>query len=236
VSGSKRTTPSGGAGKLNRLEQAIIAAEDGAEDARWAQAEEVVRLIGEGQSQGDIAADWINLRTGKPYSQSHVKLCAKVWREYERTQIRNWFVDAYEAAKGSTTRVEHNEAQPPASEETAERLVQNLLDKAPDTVVDTVYHGLKLARQGKYTPPAERKAREAKGRVTLKPLRQAVAAFTAMGVVGSIQDATEELREMIGDEALTEENFRQIEEVNAEWQQELVVARAMLGMDDEEIR
>jgi hypothetical protein len=68
--------------KLNRLEQEIAAAEGSADDARWAQAEEVVRLLDGGMTQVEVAAGWINTRTGKPYGQPHVVFCAKAWRYY----------------------------------------------------------------------------------------------------------------------------------------------------------
>lgn len=65
---------------LNRLEQEIGHAEGNVEDKRWQQAEEVCRRLDAGETQQQIANSWTNLRTGKPYDQSHVARVGKVWR------------------------------------------------------------------------------------------------------------------------------------------------------------
>jgi hypothetical protein len=87
--------------KLNRLEQEIAAAEGSADDARWAQAEEVVRLLDGGMTQRAVAAGWINARTGNPYTHKHVGFCKDAWKQsgYPGTQARPAWNTAYQKAK-----------------------------------------------------------------------------------------------------------------------------------------
>jgi hypothetical protein len=83
--------------ELNRLEAGIIANEDAAEDKRWRQAEVVVRRQEAGEKQRDIAATWINGRTGEHYHQTHVSAVARVWLEYSNIQPRPDFRETYNA-------------------------------------------------------------------------------------------------------------------------------------------
>jgi len=116
--------------RLNQLEQQIVAAEDGAEDARWQQGAEVVRRLDRGESERDIAASWVNGRTGKAYSQKHVNRCATLWHQFGEsapTQRPSWATEY--AALDVTTRSERAQAQAPTTVPIAEKLVDNLVDK-----------------------------------------------------------------------------------------------------------
>lgn len=213
--------------KLNRLERAILQAEDSAEDARWAQAEEVVRRLDLGETQREVAASWANLRTGQSYSQVHVQRMAKIWRDNRSYQGQKPFSEIYSMVSNSS-QAPQREAQAPRSVETAERLVQNLA-KAPGDVQDAVFHGLREVRAGQYVPPAERKAREAAAHEATKPLRQAVGAFAGMKIVSLLDEAKDELREIVESDSLDAAALRKIERADESWNEELEVARATLG-------
>jgi hypothetical protein len=132
--------------KLNTLEQEIVRDEDSAESKRWAQAQEVVRRLDADETQREVAASWINGRTGQPYSHKHVEFMARLWREFGKapSQDRPPFTVAYDKASNmATTRTERVEAQAPRSEATAQKLVENLLsDKTPPEVRKAVTSGL----------------------------------------------------------------------------------------------
>lgn len=74
---------------LNELEQH-------ADDGRFEQAAEVVRLRDMGKQQQEIADNWLK-RNGEPYSQPHVALVEKIGRHYE-SNTGSW-TDAYFWAK-----------------------------------------------------------------------------------------------------------------------------------------
>lgn len=179
--------------KLNTLERSIVAGEDGVEDARWAQAEEVVRRLDKGESQRDIAATWINLRTGKPYSHNHVGYVAKIWRGNPGSQNRPLWTDAYAQAKGfndaATRSRESQQAWPPENVETAKKFVANLMNNASDTVQDTVFHELKLARAGEDRSPAARKAAEASADEAVAPIKRAVATSGIPSYLNALEEA-----------------------------------------------
>lgn len=108
--------------KLNQLEHSIAAAENGIaaaegtvteaetqidqrrseiDDARWAQAEEICRLLdGKLATQQEIADGWVK-PDGTAYSQSHVKSCVATWRAFSTggTKTRPPFAKAYAKAK-----------------------------------------------------------------------------------------------------------------------------------------
>src|SRR4029077_3523649 len=88
--------------EINALEDRIIAAEDDADSMLWEQAGQVVAQIDAGLSLGDLAAQWINARTGEPYSKAHVSYTAKTYRVKFTEQPRWRFRDAYnEIANGA---------------------------------------------------------------------------------------------------------------------------------------
>jgi hypothetical protein len=63
---------------LNDLEARIAAANGDADSALWEQAVIVAQLLESGISQRRLAAGWINLRTGRPYTRRHVQIVAQV--------------------------------------------------------------------------------------------------------------------------------------------------------------
>jgi hypothetical protein len=129
-----------------------------------------------------------------------------MWRRFGpvRGQDRPTWGDAYATVKAGADEVidtgkawgDRMEARAPKSEETAERLVQNLLQESPE-VVDTVYQGLHEGRQDRYVEPAERERRrkgaEAFANEAGEPIRDT---FSKLNVVLYLDNAIENLREM----------------------------------------
>jgi DNA N-6-adenine-methyltransferase (Dam) len=81
--------------EINALEQCIMKAEDDADAMLWDQARQVVAQLEAGVSQRQLATQWINVRTGEPYSQMHVSYTARLFREKFTFQPRPRFRDAY---------------------------------------------------------------------------------------------------------------------------------------------
>ena len=97
--------------EINALEGRIVHAEDDADAMLWEQAGQVVAQLKAGITQRALAAQWINARTGEPYSQSHIRNTVAVVAEYFNTQPRPRFRDAYNAianAATGTAHVSHN--------------------------------------------------------------------------------------------------------------------------------
>lgn len=228
--------------KLNVLESAILRAEDSAEDARWAQAREVATLLDRGLTQRHVAAEWINGRTDKPYSQNHVKMVAMVWRRFGENlgfRDRPSWTDAYATVKsGSEEVVTTTEAQravhegrAPTSVDTAEKLVQNL-GKAPVDVQETVYHGLRQQRADQYVEPVERKARDAAARdVTERAVAPVLGEFGKLELVATLESAVDLLREMVEERSLDPDRLHAIHEALDAFVRELEVADASVGLE-----
>jgi hypothetical protein len=72
-----------------------------------------------------------------------------------------------------------------------------------------------------------------RGRLT-QPVRQAMAGFAALGIVGHLEQATEELHELVADSSLTPAAWRPIEEAFARLLEEARVAAAMVGRGGDE--
>lgn len=82
--------------EINALEQRIVTAEDDADDMLWDQARQVVEQLEAGKLQSQIAARWINVRTGKPYNQSHVSRVAQLYRNAPAHTTRPRFRKAFD--------------------------------------------------------------------------------------------------------------------------------------------
>jgi phage N-6-adenine-methyltransferase len=95
---------------INDLEQRIVAAEDDADAQLWEQARCVVEQLDAGMmSQQELAAQWINVRTGEAYTQPHVSYVAHVYRHKFTYKPRPRFRDAYnEIANAAKPHVSHN--------------------------------------------------------------------------------------------------------------------------------
>ena len=81
--------------EINALEQRIVQAEDDADAMLWQQAEQVIAQLDAGLSQRDLARQWINVRTGEPYSQMHVSYVRQVVEKFTFQVPRPRFREAY---------------------------------------------------------------------------------------------------------------------------------------------
>lgn len=89
--------------EINALDGRIVETEDDADALLWEQAAHVVAQLDAGLSQRQLAAQWINARTGEPHSVSHVNYTAKVYRVQFTEQPRPRFRDAYNALANQTS-------------------------------------------------------------------------------------------------------------------------------------
>jgi len=89
--------------EINALEIRIVTAEDDADAMLWEQARQVVAQLDAGLSQRELAKQWINVRTGEPYSQMHVSFTARLIREKFTFQPRPRFRDAYNESANATS-------------------------------------------------------------------------------------------------------------------------------------
>jgi hypothetical protein len=95
--------------EINALEGRIVTAENDADDMLWEQARQVVDQLEQGQTQRQLAAQWINARTGEPYSQSHVLWTKRTFEQFTNQTPRPRFRDAYNAiANGPVNRINFN--------------------------------------------------------------------------------------------------------------------------------
>jgi hypothetical protein len=89
--------------QINVLEVLITNAETDIEAMLWEQAARVVALLEGGLSQRALAREWLNPRTGKPYSQMHVSFTARAFEKFT-FQPRPRFRAAYNAVANAAKR------------------------------------------------------------------------------------------------------------------------------------
>jgi hypothetical protein len=81
--------------EINTLERRIVHNEDEADAMLWEQARQVVAQLAAGLSQRQLAEQWINVRTGEPYSQKHVSFTKLAFEKFTSHDPRPRFRDAY---------------------------------------------------------------------------------------------------------------------------------------------
>jgi phage N-6-adenine-methyltransferase len=118
--------------EINALEHRIIHAEDDADALLWEQALQVVAQLEAGLSQRALAADWINGRTGAPYSQMHVSYVRAVIEKHAFQSPRPRFREAYNA-------IAHAPAQP-----TCETIIENAGERLGDVRGAVGANGFKI--------------------------------------------------------------------------------------------
>jgi site-specific DNA-methyltransferase (adenine-specific) len=89
--------------EINALETRIVKAEDDADAMLWVQAEQVVAQLDAGLSQRELARQWINVRTGNPYSQSHVLWTKRTFEQFTNQSPRPRFRDCYNDVSNART-------------------------------------------------------------------------------------------------------------------------------------
>jgi hypothetical protein len=81
--------------EINALEDRIVRTEDDADAMLWEQTRQVVAQLNAGLSQRQLAKQWINARTGKPYDERHVRFVRQVFEQGAELTPRPRFRDAY---------------------------------------------------------------------------------------------------------------------------------------------
>lgn len=95
--------------------------------------------------------------------------------------------------------------------EEVERIVASLPPERQSEIAAAAGHGYHKARQERQDLDVERIAQQAdEPRHGPPALRQAVGGFAALGIVGHIEQATEELRELVADASLNATTLREI--------------------------
>ena len=87
---------------VNALEKCIVGSEDDADEKLWEQAAQVVALLDGGMTQRALAKQWINARTGEPYSVMHVNYTKQAFVQFT-LQPRPRFRDAYNEVANVTS-------------------------------------------------------------------------------------------------------------------------------------
>lgn len=97
------------------------------------------------------------------------------------------------------------------------------------------YHQARVeyAENERNLTPRERSEREAAGEALTEPVRKAAAGFTTLGIVGHLEQATDELHELTSDGSLTPKLVRQILRAKDAFESELSVAAALVGLEEE---
>jgi transcriptional regulator with XRE-family HTH domain len=80
--------------------------------------------------------------------------------------------------------------------------------------------------------PAQRSEREAAAEKLTLPARQAAAGFAALGIIGHLEQALEELHELTADGSLTSKLVRQIDRAHDAFGAELAVAKGLVGIEE----
>lgn len=118
--------------------------------------------------------------------------------------------------------------------EQVEQLVAGLPAERQQAIAAAAGHGYLKARQEqdeqeRRRTPAERREREQARESLTRPIRQATGGFASLGIVGHLEQATEELRELNADASLTPQATRKIGRALDEFVTEFNFAKAMLG-------
>ena len=90
-----------------------------------------------------------------------------------------------------------------------------------------------LAEEEHRRTPAERKEREAAGQAITEAGRKATAGFLSLGIAGHLEQATEELREIVADSSITPGNLEPITNALRNFLSEYEVACAMAGLESD---
>lgn len=118
--------------------------------------------------------------------------------------------------------------------EQVEEIVGSLSRERRQAIAAAAGSGYAQARQeqeeqDRQLTDAQRRERDREHERQTRTTRQAVGHFASLGIVGHLEQATEELRELNADASLTEQAAHKIEEALDAFATEFKFARAMLG-------
>jgi hypothetical protein len=121
--------------------------------------------------------------------------------------------------------------------EQIEQLMGDLAPERRQAIAAAAGHTYSQARQAveeekKNRTPEEEKARQQDREESTRAARQATSVFTALGIVGHLEQATEELRELMADASLGPEGARRIERALEAFVREFNFAMALIGGDE----
>jgi hypothetical protein len=121
--------------------------------------------------------------------------------------------------------------------EQVEQIIDTLPRERQQAIAAAAGHGYMKARQEqdeadqRRTPAEQRERDEARDSLT-RPIRQATSTFTSLGIVGHLEQATEELRELTADASLTSQVMRRVERADDAWREALEFAKQLVGGDE----
>jgi len=158
-----------------------------------------------------------------------------------------WRRSGYEAStpflmdEQATTRaaISHTKATlRDAPMEQIERVIETLPRERQQEIAASAGNAYHRARveyreQERVVTPAERREREEAANRLTQPAREATAGFAALGIVGHLEQARDELHELFQDGSVTPRLIRQIDRALEGFNAELQVARALAGMEEE---
>jgi len=122
--------------------------------------------------------------------------------------------------------------------EQIEQIIDELPPSRRQAVAAAVGHGYAKARQ-EYDEeearktPAQRDEEQRAALALTQPIRKAMGGFAALGIIGHLEQATEEIRELNADASMTPELAKGIDRVLAALTRELKFSFQLLGIEEE---
>jgi len=157
--------------EINALEGRIVQAEDDADAMLWDQAGQVVTQIEAGLAGRELARQWINARTGKPYDERHVRFVRLVVARGAELTPRPPFRELYnQIANNPSNRLAHYSGDyewytPPDVIEAARTVLGAIdLDPASSAAANAIVQAAQF-----YTSDDDGLAQPWHGRVWLNP-------------------------------------------------------------------
>jgi len=171
-------------------------------------------------------------------SHQPVKEHLSIVSAYPDKKRRPSFSEAYKIVTGDkVARLEELQTKrqlEKAPMERIERIMSELPRERQEAIAAAAGSSFHQARQEareherNLTDRERRERDEAVDRIS-RPIKRAAAGFTALGIIGHLDQATEELRELNADASVTPELARKIERAHDRFERELRFAWQMLG-------
>jgi len=228
--------------KVESLSRRIAKSETSLEAWKWQRAEAMAEAADAGATVREIATA-AGFAVDKKGDSNSVRANIKTFRMYP-AEPRPSYPDAYDAVTGfdreaAQVRTDTARAKKVLTEaplEQVERLISELPADRQQAVAAASGNAYAKARQDYDEAEAqltqsEHKEREAH-RQTLDTFAGGlVAPMKVLGIADHINQAREDLAELVADNSVTPQLLDEIVSANAEWQDELTVAAAMAGLE-----